>query len=521
MNTRTHRFQWSSLLALAAAAALLGCGGGGGGYGGGGQMQPPLVSLSSTALAFGPEATGTTSASQAVTVDNTGGDTLTVSGVTPSGANLADFAQTNNCGAVAAGTSCTVNVTFTPSASGAASATLNIASNAASSPDTVGLTGTGTPAAGANTVAATVDTGPTGNGLNILYVTVTVCAPGTATCQTIDHMQLDTGSQGVRILSEVLLDPLKSALTTRTSGAGHALVECAQFGDGYSWGPVKTVDLTMSGRTAAGLSVHVIGDPAYPPTSVPTPCKNGPGGPNEEDTVAAFGANGIVGVGYFLQDCGTGCPADGTVYSDCIATTCSNYAATTAEQVANPVGQFATDNNGVIVQLPAVVGAATSLSGSLVFGIGTAANNALPSGAIIYQVSPTSGEFTAQFASMSLTHSFVDSGSNAYFFPNIGTPMLMPCVSPNASFYCPATDTTVSADIMSFDGLHSLPVTVPVKNLNELVQTDAVFPGLAGTITGFPSSFDFGLPFFFGKSVYVAFEGTTLGTTAAPALSFD
>ena len=520
MNTRTHRFQWSLLPALAGAAALLGCGGGGGGYGGG-QVQTPFVSLSAATLPFGTQATGSTSASQAVTVSNTGGATLSVSSVTLSGANSAGFAATTNCGNVAAGSSCTVNVTFAPSAPGAASATLNIASNAASSPDTVGLSGTGTSAAGANTVPVTVDTGPTGNGLNILFVTVTVCAPGTAICQTIDHMQVDTASQGVRILSEVLTEPLKSALTTRTSGIGHALVECAQFGDGYSWGPVKTADLTLGGRTASGVPVHVIGDPAYPATLAPTACVNGPGGPNLENTVAVFGANGIVGVGYFLQDCGTGCVADGTVYSDCTATTCTGYSATTAEQVANPVDRFATDYNGVIVELPAVAGAATSVSGSLVFGIGTAANNALPSGATVYQVSPSSGEFTAQFAGTNLTHSFVDSGSNAYFFPNIGTPVLMTCASPNTSFYCPATDTTVSVTIMSFDSLHSLAVTVPVNNLNEILATDAVFPGLTGTITGFPNSFDFGLPFFYGKSVYVAFEGTTLGTTAAPALSFN
>src|SRR5205807_9815235 len=64
------------------------------------------------------------------------------------GANGGDFAQTSNCGTlVAPAASCTINVTFTPTTSGARAATLSLTDNAMGSPQTVGLTGTGAAAA--------------------------------------------------------------------------------------------------------------------------------------------------------------------------------------------------------------------------------------------------------------------------------------------------------------------------------------------------------------------------------------
>jgi len=133
-------------LAFAAAMLVVGiwaaCGGGGG------SSPPPpaapTVSLSATNLAFGQENMGSTSAAQTVTLSNTGNAALSISSMALGGANSADFAQTSNCGAsVAAGASCTISVTFTPSAAGARSASLAITDNATGSPQTVSLSGTG------------------------------------------------------------------------------------------------------------------------------------------------------------------------------------------------------------------------------------------------------------------------------------------------------------------------------------------------------------------------------------------
>jgi len=98
------------------------------------------LSTNPASLAFGSQALNTTSSPQAVSVTNTGNASASVSGVTVSG----DYAQTNNCGAtIAAGASCTVNVTFRPVAAGARTGTLTITSNATNNPATVALTGTG------------------------------------------------------------------------------------------------------------------------------------------------------------------------------------------------------------------------------------------------------------------------------------------------------------------------------------------------------------------------------------------
>ncbi|HMD84060.1 MAG TPA: choice-of-anchor D domain-containing protein [Terriglobia bacterium] len=108
-------------------------------------QAPPVVSLSSTSLSFGNQPVGAAGAAQSVTVTNTGSGILSISSIAFTGPNAGDFGQTNNCGtSVAAGANCTINVTFTPTITGAESATLSVSDNAAGSPQTVGLSGTGT-----------------------------------------------------------------------------------------------------------------------------------------------------------------------------------------------------------------------------------------------------------------------------------------------------------------------------------------------------------------------------------------
>ncbi len=105
---------------------------------------PAAVSLSPTALTFASQAVGTSSTSQVVTLKNTGGTTLTVSSFAVTGTNNGDFTQTHTCGtSLAAGASCTLAVTFKPTAPGTRTAALSIADSASGSPQSVTLTGTG------------------------------------------------------------------------------------------------------------------------------------------------------------------------------------------------------------------------------------------------------------------------------------------------------------------------------------------------------------------------------------------
>src|SRR5207248_1952863 len=104
----------------------------------------PAVSLSPTSLSFGNQNINTTSAAQTVTLTNSGGGSLTISSIAVTGTNAGDFAQTNNCpSTLAAGASCTISVTFTPTASGTRSASVSITDNAAGSPQSVSLSGSG------------------------------------------------------------------------------------------------------------------------------------------------------------------------------------------------------------------------------------------------------------------------------------------------------------------------------------------------------------------------------------------
>lgn len=114
---------------------------------GGTQPTGPRIAVSPSSLAFGDQAVGTTSSARTVTISNPGDATANISSVNVSG----DYARTTNCGAtLAAGASCTANVTFTPAAAGSRAGSLSVSSNAPGSPHGVSLSGNGTVAGSSN-----------------------------------------------------------------------------------------------------------------------------------------------------------------------------------------------------------------------------------------------------------------------------------------------------------------------------------------------------------------------------------
>jgi hypothetical protein len=177
---------------------------------------------------------------------------------------------------------------------------------------------------------------------------------------------------------------------------------------------------------------------------------------------------------------------------------------TLSQQVQNPVALFATDNNGVIIELPAVTAPEASVSGSLVFGIGTHSNNGL-NGATVYTVD-ASGNFTTRYSNQPYSQSFLDSGSNGLFFLTATVAGIPVC--PDATFfYCPSAVENLSASNQGLNGA-SGQVNFSVANADSLLSnnpTSFVFADLAGqnSIAGF----DWGLPFFFGRTVFTAIEG--------------
>ncbi len=102
---------------------------------------PPTMSLSTTNINFGNQTINSPSSPTPVTLTNTGGATLTISSIAPSG----DYSQSNNCGgSLNAGSQCTINIVFTPTQSGTRNGSVTItSSNATNSPQTINLTGVG------------------------------------------------------------------------------------------------------------------------------------------------------------------------------------------------------------------------------------------------------------------------------------------------------------------------------------------------------------------------------------------
>jgi hypothetical protein len=104
-----------------------------------------VVLLSTNKLSFGDQPVGTSSAPQNVKLTNVGSTQLNFTGITITGTNAGDFLQTNTCGtSIAAGASCTITVTFKPTAQGTRKATVSISDDGGGSPQRVALSGTGT-----------------------------------------------------------------------------------------------------------------------------------------------------------------------------------------------------------------------------------------------------------------------------------------------------------------------------------------------------------------------------------------
>ncbi len=368
-------------------------------------------------------------------------------------------------------------------------------------------------APGNNVVPVTVDAGPANSYVNGAFASVTLCVPGTATCQTIDHLLVDTGSAGVRLLaSGAAGGELSLSLPQKLAPNGNPLNECFPVAEGFVWGPVVQADVKLGGEQASTLAIQLIGQTGE--STVPATCSNGT---TDLSTLSALGANGVLGVGLFAQDCGTACTqAPTNVYYSCPSgAACSPITLSTTSQVLNPVPFFPGDNNGVLLQLPTVSppGAAT-VSGTLFLGIGTQANNGV--GSATAYTTDANGNFSVTYNGTSYPGSFISSGSNAIYFLNSTTvPQLPTCTGNFSQYYCPASTQSITATNVGQNNASS-PITFSIDNAMDLFTNNpnfAVYPTLAGPSKAVPQVFDWGLPFFYGRSVFTAIEkaNTPLG----------
>jgi hypothetical protein len=499
-------------LLAAASVAVVSCGGGGG----------SAPASSAPPATYTIEGTVTGLSGYGLVLQDNGGDNLTVAG---SAFTFSTPIQT--------GDAYDVTVLTQPS-NPTQTCSLTRGSGTVTNANVMDVGVTCTTAAGSGNLApVVVDSGPSGlaantSEVNTLFVTVTLCAPGSATnCQNVDHVEVDTASFGLRILASVLNASLLSALPqVKETTSGNPLTECVQFADGYSWGSIRTATVNIAAETAASTEIQLIGDTTY---SVPSTCG---AGMTQEDTVASFGAKGMLGIGPLVHDCGASCvtnAANGVYYNCPTDSTCAESTVSLAQQVSNPIFSFTTDNNGAILELPALTNdTAATVAGSLYFGIGTEGNNALGGQTVLTTTASTattqgSQTVTTAFNGATLTRSYLDSGSNGLFFPDT-TPPIAPCTH-NAGFYCPASTLAFTgatgATIGGLTGSEAVEFSIGnADTLNSTYPNNAAFDDIGGPSAG-NNTFDWGLPFFFGRRVYIAIEGTApTGGPAGPYYAF-
>ncbi len=394
---------------------------------------------------------------------------------------------------------------------------------------TPGTTGSGSPPPPTpNVLPVSVDAGPsaaTGQ-INHAYVTLKVCAPGSqAQCANIDHVLLDTASSGLRLVKSVLV-AAGVTLSAQTDSQGQALEECMTFVGGQTWGPVALADITMAGEVAAKVPVQLMDDAN---TGAPPPASCGANGTLIND-VAGFGANGLLGVGVFPQDCGSACVSPATplpLYYGCSsAGACTAENVALAAQVTNPVAMFAADNNGIIVSLPNLQNANgdASVTGELILGVGTQTDNALPAMALTVLGADAQGDFTATYNGGAMVlPALIDSATDSYVFndPAMGSCDPAKGSSPKwVGYYCPAVAPQSVYAVNTGVGMNNATsrVDFAIADPNSFVASAAGFIDLGGG--GGSTRFTWGMPFFYGRKVYIGIDQRVAGPYTGPFYAY-
>jgi hypothetical protein len=375
----------------------------------------------------------------------------------------------------------------------------------------------------ANVVTVTVDGGPAAapGQINHLYVAVKVCAAGSQTaCATIDHVLLDTGSVGLRLVGSVLAAQ-SVTLSPAQDSQGQTLEECVVFGGGQTWGPVALADIGMAGERALKVPVQILDDAA---SGAPPPADCGANGSLIND-VPTLGANGILGLGVLVQDCGAACVAAAAPLP--IYYGCSTAGACTAEnlaldaQVVNVAAMFAADNNGIVLKIPNLVNANGDavVQGELIFGLSTQTDNTLPATGLTVLGADGNGDFKATFnGSATVLPALIDSGTDHYGFDD---PSMAVCPSGEfIGYYCPAVAPQNVYAVNTGYGAYNTVNTVnfAILDPNSFVAGAAAFAGLGGG--GGSTRFTWGMPFFYGRSVYFGFDRGVAGPYTGPFYAY-
>ncbi|MFO0700297.1 MAG: DUF3443 family protein [Nitrospira sp.] len=349
---------------------------------------------------------------------------------------------------------------------------------------------------GPNVLAVTIGgAGLCGGIWNQPCVSVTLCLPGTVQCQTVNDILLDTGSVGLRIFRSVLTIDFSTQI--ETDAQGNLIGECLIFGTGADWGPVAMAGVVLAQEPDVVVPIHLIDATFAGQSGGSNPC----GQPVDTKPTTAH-HNGILGIDGFVSDQRAG------LYFSCGVRGCTPIAQPPGF-VQNPVAALPADNNGYVVMFPAVGNSgAASLTGAVILGIGTQSNNA-PTGVSVYMRDPATGTIATTYNGTT-SPGFLDTGSTFLFFRDPTIPL---CHTISGAF-CPSSPLNLSAVNQGSNQL-SGNVNFQVANAGNFLNTGNVaFNNIGGPDTGLSGEFDWGLPFFLGRTVYVGID-TRISTLGA------
>ena len=423
-----------------------------------------------------------------------------------------------------------------------------------------------------NNLLVRVDDGPKSFQLlpnaNILYATVKVCHPVSGLCVDIDHVQVDTGSVGLRVLASKVKSLNLPPVEISSSAAFLASLnpqppnnqvlntwECFPFVIGGLWGANAKAVVGLGRQLTSPVAVQLIEDETDPAKAMQSPadCTAKADG-NILSSAGALGSNGILGVGSTNLDCGATCQAGSYTtfvqYYGCLPGAiaigkCDSAAKVDANvQVSNPIsalvdpGQLPSNNrfnNGLVLVMPAVTnpGAATA-SGELIFGVDTIfssssalSSNTVPPAAkkVMLGADPINHldsylNITTQLVlgptPQIFNGSYLDTGTNGMFF-NDSSNSIPKCL--NSTWYCPKTILNLNA-VLSDGGstsLNQVNLQFQVGNAEAIFSTsNTAFANASGAAPTGSTDFAWGMPFFYGKRVYMSIWDITSFSSPTP-----
>jgi hypothetical protein len=339
--------------------------------------------------------------------------------------------------------------------------------------------------------------GPDGN-LNSPNIPVTICVPGTSECTTLQHVVIDTGSVGLRVFGPALRG---LSLPMQALPDGGTLAECIEWTPSY-WGPMSRADVALGSRTVQNVSIQVVdAEFGHLPTTCPTPVDHW-----------AHDYDGILGLHPAVDDCSDSACA-WPPYYDCNATICAPAPPPKGLQLMNVTALI---DNGVTLRMPAVpVDGASSVSGTLILGVGTNPENT-PSPSVRVVPTDSHANFPVSVDGSTYKGGF-DTGSSFFVVrPEPG----LPVCSDNPEFLCPSTPQQVDVDFLRPDGGALGSVALPIANWDQLPSGNLVFDNVGWQ--GAPTAdLLIGMPFFYGRTVYVGFSGQQSTLGPGPAIGFD